>query len=91
MPDDTLRCLRCGSDSLIPDVRMIDRGDGNARTKQEVGVMKNPTAMLFKDEARTSITARVCADCGAVELTAVNPDVLWQAHLERVANGWGED
>ena len=90
MPADALRCLRCGSDSLIPDVRMIDRGDGNARAVQDVGVMKNPTAMLFKDEVRTPITARVCADCGTVDLTAADPDALWQAHLERVAAGWRE-
>lgn len=89
MPDDARPCPRCGSDSIIPDVRVLDRGDGNARAPQEVGVVKRPEAMLFKDEIRTPVTARVCADCGAVELTATDPDTLWTAHLERVANGWG--
>lgn len=90
MLDDTRRCLRCGSDSVIPDVRLIDRGESDMRKPQELGVQKNPSALMFKDEVRVPTRAQVCADCGFVEVYAVDPDALWQAHLDRVANGWRE-
>ena len=88
MPDSPLRCLRCGSDSVIPDVRLIDVGEGDSRKPQEVGVQKNPDALLFKDEIRVQMQAQVCADCGFVEAYAVDPEALWQAHLDRIARGW---
>ena len=86
--DSALRCLRCGSDSVIPDVRLLDRGHGDDRRPQELGVQKHPDAMLFKDEVRVRTRAQVCADCGFVEAYAVDPEALWQAHLERIASGW---
>ena len=88
MPDDTRRCLRCGSDSLIPDVRIVSRDSNASHEPIYLGVQTNPAAMLFKGEVRSTLHAQVCADCGAVELTAADPDALWRAHLERVASGW---
>ncbi len=81
-------CLRCGSDSIIPDVRPVDRGEANARYVTEVGIVTNPAALMFKGEVRSETRAQVCADCGFVEVYAVDPEALWNAHLERVTNGW---
>ena len=79
------RCLRCGSDSVIPDARLVDRGDADARKPAEVGVVTNPAAWVFKGEVRTPTRAQVCGDCGFVEVYATDPDVLWQARLDRVS------
>ena len=83
-----MTCLRCGSDSVIPDVRVIDRGEADNRRPEELGVTTRPDALVFKAEVRVQTTARVCADCGFVETYAVDPEALWQAHLDRIANGW---
>ncbi|HEX8299011.1 MAG TPA: hypothetical protein VF594_07590 [Rubricoccaceae bacterium] len=88
MPDDTLRCLRCGSDSAIPDARVLSPDSNGAHKILEVGVQKHPEALVFKSEVRSRVRAQVCADCGFVELTAADPEALWAAHLERIAGGW---
>lgn len=90
MPDDTLRCFRCGSDSIIPDVRLLSRNDNGTYNPVSLSIQTHPTARMFKGEIRSTMITRVCADCGSVDLQAEEPDTLWQAHLERVANGWGE-
>ena len=81
-------CLRCGSDALIPDARLIDRGDGNSRDHIEVGIVTRPEAFVFTGEIRSETRAFVCVDCGFVELRVVDTDALWKAHLDRIANGW---
>ena len=43
---------------------------------------------MFKGTEFVATTARVCADCGFVEVYAVDPEALWKAHLDRIANGW---
>lgn len=88
MPDPTPRCLRCGSDSVIPDVRVLSLDSNGAHNVLELGVRKNPAALLMKGEVRSKTRAQVCADCGFVETFAVDAEALWQAHLERIANGW---
>ena len=88
MSDDTPRCLRCGSDSTIPDVRALALDSNGAHNGLELGVQKNPAALVLKGEVRSKTRAQVCADCGFVEVYAVDPEALWQAHLDRIANGW---
>lgn len=88
MPDAPPRCLRCGSDSAIPDVRPLSLDSNGVHNPLEVGVRKTPDAIVFKGEIRSKTRAQVCADCGFVEVYAVNPEALWQAHLDRIANGW---
>ena len=84
-PAPSLRCLKCGSDSSIPGVRVIDRGDANGREPLELGVTTKPDAVLFKGEVRVQTVARVCGDCGFVEVYATDPAALWDAHVDRVA------
>ena len=76
MSDAPLRCLRCGSDSAVPDVRLIDRGEADMRHIQEVGLQKNPEALVLKGEVRSKTRAQVCAVCGFVEVYAVDPEAL---------------
>ena len=81
-------CYRCGSDSVIPDVRPDAHDSGDADRAQCLVIATKPGNAVFKDYVRVWSTAFVCADCGAVETYAVAPEALWQAHLERIANGW---
>ena len=84
-PAITPTCLKCGSDAMIPGVRVIDRAEGNSRLPAELGVEVKPEAVLFRGEVRVETVARVCGDCGFVEVYAADPAALWDAHVERVA------
>ena len=87
-PEAVLRCPRCGSDAVIPDARLVDRGDGDARHTLEVGLVRQPDAMLVKHEERVAVRAQVCGDCGFVELYAADPAKLWGAYLDRLERIW---
>ena len=84
-PEITPRCLKCGSDAMVPGVRVIDRGESNATRPQSVGLETKPDALLFKGEVRVETTAVVCGDCGFVEVYAADPYKLWDAHIDRLS------
>lgn len=84
-PDPALRCLKCGADSMIPGVQVLDRGESDYRKPTELGLTTKPEAVLFKGEVRSHTTARVCGDCGFVEVYATDPAALWDAYIDRVA------
>lgn len=88
MPETSSRitptCLKCGADAMIPGVRVIERTDSD-RQPTEVGLFANPDAILFKGEVRVETVARVCGDCGFVEVYAIDPAALWDAHIDRLA------
>src|SRR5690349_6763261 len=81
MPDPT-RCARCGSDSMIPRVRVLDRDEGGSRRDLQVEVQRRPNAMLFKRPERSTVSAQVCGACGYAELYVEAPHALYAAYLE---------
>lgn len=88
-PQFTPRCLKCGSDSVVPDARLIDRGDADSRKTAEVGVQTNPGAWVFKGEVRVPTRVQVCGDCGFIEVYATDPHKLWEAHVDRLSREFG--
>ena len=88
-PEFTPRCLKCGSDSVVPEARLLDRNENGARQPAEVGVQKNPGAWVFKDEVRVPTRVQVCGDCGFVEVYATDPHALWDAYVDRLARELG--
>jgi hypothetical protein len=81
MPDPLL-CTRCGSDAVIPRVRVSDRGDDTARYDLEAEVQRRPNAVLFKRPERSTLWAQVCGVCGHAELYADAPGALYTAYLQ---------
>lgn len=84
MPDP-LRCVRCGSDAIIPRVRVLDRDEGGIRDLQ-VEVQRRPNAVLFKRPERSTISAQVCGSCGYAELYVEAPRALYGAYLQADAS-----
>ena len=82
MADAYAFCPKCGSDRIVPTARLIDEGQ-SARKRAEVGVEVNPHALVFKNETRTPLQARVCGACGYTELFAAHPEALWKAYVEQ--------
>ena len=82
MPDPLL-CTRCGSDAVIPRVRVIDRGDSNTCQDLEVEVQRRPNAVLFKRGDVHRFQRRSAVPAGMrSSLCRRNPDVA--AKLERL-------
>ena len=84
-PEITPRCLKCGSDAMIPSVRFLEVDGNGGRRPVEAAVQTQPDAALFKGEIRVPLTSRVCGDCGIVEVYASDPHKLWDAHIDRTA------
>ena len=85
MPDP-LRCTRCGSDAIIPRVRVLDRDEGGTHRDLQVEVQRRPNAMLFKRPERSAISAQVCSACGYAELFVEAPRALYAAYLQADAS-----
>jgi predicted nucleic-acid-binding Zn-ribbon protein len=81
-----LLCPRCGSDEVMPRVRIVERGDDGMRHEVQAEVLRRPNALLFKRPERVNLTARVCSACGYAELYVDSPGALFRAHLEADAN-----
>jgi formate dehydrogenase assembly factor FdhD len=79
---DPLLCTRCGSDGVIPRLRVIDRGDDNARYDLQVEVQRRPSAVFFKRPERSTVSAQVCGACGHTEFYADAPRALYAAYLQ---------
>jgi hypothetical protein len=86
MMSDPQVCLRCGSQSVIPRVRVTERGEDGARHDVQLEIQRRPSAKFFKRPELSKLVARACADCGHVELYADTARALYTAWLEAEAN-----
>jgi hypothetical protein len=73
-------CPKCGSGDVIPNVRVVDRGDNNSKRDLQVEVYESPEAWLFKGTHAGTITATVCGRCGYAEMYVSNPQELLAAY-----------
>jgi formate dehydrogenase assembly factor FdhD len=85
MPDP-LHCIRCGSDAVIPRVRVVERDEGGTRQDVQVEVQRRPNAMLFKRPERSPISAQVCGACGHAEFYVESPRALYAAYQQADAS-----
>ena len=79
----TMKCGRCGSEKVIPNLRIRDRSEAVTEQDVEVEVQGNPNALIFKQAHREALRATVCGECGNVGLSVENPQRLWQVYTER--------
>ena len=83
---ESLRCTRCGSDAVIPRVRVVERDEGGTRRDVQVEVQRRPNAVIFKRPERTALSAQVCGACGHVELYVEAPRALYAAYVQADAS-----
>lgn len=79
-------CEKCGSDKIIPQAKVIDRGDYSVQGDLTVAVDENPEAFIFKQRTDSTVTAKVCGNCGFMELYATNPQSLFSAYQHQEPN-----
>lgn len=78
-----MKCPRCGSENIMPNLRIRDRYDAGVGRDLEVEVQGNPDAVIFKQAHREALRATVCGECGNVGLSVENPKRLWEIHSQR--------
>ena len=61
---------------MIADAKAIDRSRNSDQTELRVATFREPTAIIFKGQQDTTVSAWVCAACGFVELYADAPKNL---------------
>ena len=70
------RCPRCGSTKIIPDLTIVDQGEGSDGKLNAV-IFGSPQALIFKDRLYGEVKADICGKCGHVELRVANPRALY--------------
>lgn len=73
-------CDKCGSDKIIPHAKVIDRIGSGAEGDLAVSVDEKPDAFMFKQRIRSGVSAKVCGNCGFLELYADDPASLYSAY-----------
>src|SRR4051812_585314 len=74
-------CAKCNSARMIPNARIVDRGDYNYVRDWTIHVYEHPEAILFKGTHEESLKASICGECGYVETYVEDPDALYSAYL----------
>ncbi len=79
----TMKCPRCGSENIMPNLRIRDRYDAPIGQDIAVEIESNPNALIFKGAHREALRATVCGECGNVGLSVENPKKLWETYSQR--------
>ena len=61
------KCPKCGCRDHVANAKAHSEYD------LSLSITKQPEALIFKDHRTTTVSARVCLDCGFVELYADSP------------------
>ena len=77
-----IKCGRCGSEKVMPNLRIRDRYEAGLGQDLEVEVEGNPDAMIFKKAHREALRVTVCGECGNVGFSVENPAALWETYSQ---------
>ena len=64
-----MKCLQCGSEDILTQVRVVDRGKNNYKFDLQLETYGDPDAFIFKDAHRIAVSANVCCHCGFIMLS----------------------
>ena len=64
-----MKCTQCESESLIENVRAIDRSQQLGHSDLSLEIYRDPSAIFFKGAMTLKLKPLVCADCGFVMFT----------------------
>jgi hypothetical protein len=83
---ETIKCKACGSNKVIPEVKITDHGFMDDNHNLAIEIHAKPKALLFKNTKKGELNATICCDCGNVDLVINNPDELWEAYKKGIEN-----
>lgn len=81
------RCRSCSSENVIPDAVVNDHDAVSWRPLSVTAKLAHPETVAevlgvtaTRDSMTVPLAARVCGDCGAVDLYAPDASALWAAY-----------
>lgn len=74
-------CVKCDSDKIIHDVRIVDYSSMNIKRNLSVELIKKKG--IINDIEFGELSANICGECGNVELQASNYEELWKVYSNR--------
>ena len=74
-------CARCGSVRVVP-AAVVEQYSSGTDPAIHVTVAGKPDALIFRKTAHEPLLARVCGDCGHVELFVRDGAKLFERYLE---------
>ena len=80
---DNTSCLKCGSNKLMSNVRIVDHGMMNSKQDLSIELDMNPDAFVLKKPLKGTLLARICGQCGHVDLSVGNPEELWEQYQKK--------
>lgn len=80
------KCPECGSEKIIGDVLLVDRGENYTNGPLRAVVYEKPEALLLKQGVHTDLRAEACGDCGFLQPYLTDPKRLWFAYKNRQSN-----
>ena len=69
-----MKCLQCGAEEVVRNLRVVDRGENNVRRDLTIEVESKPSALFFKGIKAAVIRANVCPKCGFVMMSVSKGD-----------------
>ncbi len=81
----TDKCSKCGSTAIVPRAMVADTNQAR-EYDLKLRVDAQPSAIMFKQAARSAVHACVCSSCGYVEFYADDPQTLYDAFLAAQQN-----
>ena len=78
----TMTCGRCGSEKVMPNLRIRDYCELGGTRNLEVEVEGNPKALILKGVHKEALRATVCGECGNVGISVKNPKALWETYIQ---------
>ena len=75
-------CAKCGSNKIMNNLKITDFGHMNEKKNLSIHV-QTTDRMFFNKSVKSEIRAKVCGNCGFVELAVNNPQELWAAYLQQ--------
>lgn len=82
-PPAKLECSRCRSGKIIPAAEIMDSNQQYGSSGVKIKVDRTPEALIFRGAQLVDLRAKVCGECGHVELFVNQPDILWSAYKEQ--------
>jgi hypothetical protein len=76
------RCAKCGSDCVVPRATIWDQGGEGTGGPLQAYVYSNPGALIFKGATYATLFARICGQCGHVELFAKGAGKLYESYRQ---------
>ena len=75
---------------MIPRIRVMDRGHGSTDAGPlSLVTYKDPNAFVFHGQEKMPVFARVCGECGFVELYVEDAGELYQRYRREEAQRGG--